>query len=68
MPAGAEQGERAVNKQDFTTSFSVDQTRTEAFDAINNVRRCWSEELEGAPENSAMSLRFITNDVHRSVN
>jgi hypothetical protein len=47
MPAGAEQGERAVNKQDFTTSFSVDQTRREAFDTINNVRGWWSEELEG---------------------
>ena len=33
--------------QNYTTSFTVDQTPEEAFAAINNVRGWWSQAIEG---------------------
>ena len=39
-----------MNKQDFTAAISVEKTPEEAFDAINNVRGWWSENIEGGTE------------------
>jgi len=39
-----------MNNQSFTTTISVDQTPKEAFDAINNARGWWSEEIEGSTD------------------
>jgi hypothetical protein len=36
-----------MNIPDFNTRFSVDQTPEEVFNAINNVRGWWSENIEG---------------------
>jgi hypothetical protein len=57
-------GGEIVNDQNFTTTFSVDQTRREVFDAIVNVRGWWSEEIEGGTDklNDEFSYRF--RDVH----
>jgi predicted dithiol-disulfide oxidoreductase (DUF899 family) len=39
-----------MNTKDFTTTILVDKTPQEAFNAINNVRGWWSEEIEGSTD------------------
>jgi len=51
---------------DFTTTLLVDQTPTEAFNAVNNVRGWWSEEIEGSTEKLNDEFKYHYEDVHRS--
>lgn len=50
---------------DFTTTILVDQTPEQAFDAINNVRGWWSEEIEGGTEKLNDEFTYHYEDVHR---
>src|SRR5262249_34506465 len=54
-----------MKDQDFTTSFSVDQTPEEAFDAINNPRGWWSEEIEGNTDQLDSEFTYHYKDAHR---
>lgn len=55
-----------MNEQNFTTTFTVDQTPEEAFAAINNVRGWWSEGIEGSTDRLGDEFTFQHKDVHQS--
>ena len=51
--------------QDFTTTILVDQTPAAAFNAINNPRKWWSEEIEGGTEKLNDVFDYHFEDIHR---
>ena len=54
-----------MNNQDFITAISVDQTPEAVFNAINNVRGWWSEEIEGNTDKLGDEFTYHYKDVHR---
>jgi len=55
-----------MNNQNFTTSILVDQTPEEVFNAVNNVRGWWSEDIEGNTEKLNDEFLYHYKDVHIS--
>ena len=55
-----------MKNNDFTTAILLDQSPEEVFNAINNVRGWWSEEIEG--NTSMLNAEFLYHykDVHIS--
>ncbi len=51
--------------KNYTTTFLVDQSAKEVFDAINNVRGWWSEEIEGTTNQLDAEWNYHYQDVHR---
>ena len=58
------EGDFIMNDQNFATAFSVYQTPSEAFAAINNVREWWSEEIEGSTDKLGDEFTYRYKDVH----
>lgn len=54
-----------MENQDFTTTILVDQTPQEAFNAINNVRGWWSENIDGKTDQLNSEFAYQYKDVHR---
>ena len=54
-----------MKTQDFTTTLLVEQTPGEVFNAINNVRGWWSEEVEGTTDALHGEFDYHYKDVHR---
>ena len=54
-----------MNNQNYSTSFSVDQTPQEVFAAINNVRGWWSELIEGDTDRPGAVVYYHHKDLHR---
>jgi len=53
-----------MNTTDFTTTLLVDQTPKEAFDAINNPRGWWSENIEGGTDKLNDVYDYHYKDIH----
>ena len=53
-----------MKTQDFTSTFQVDQTPKEVFNAVNNVRGWWSEEIEGGTSKPNDEFTYHYKDVH----
>jgi hypothetical protein len=54
-----------MTTSDFTTTILVDQTPKEAFNAINNPRGWWSEEIEGSTDKLNDEFKYHFEDIHR---
>ena len=53
-----------MQNQDFRTTFLVDQTPQEVFNAITNPRAWWSQEIEGKTTNIDDVFNYRYEDVH----
>lgn len=55
-----------MNDQNFSTTISMNKTTGEVFNAVNNVTKWWTENLEGSSHklNDEFEVRF--GDVHYS--
>jgi hypothetical protein len=49
----------------FTAAFSVDQIPQEVFQAINNVRGWWSEDIDGRTDRVGGEFTYRYQDAHR---
>lgn len=57
---------RQMSDQNYTTSFTVDQSPEEVFAAVNNVRAWWSEDIEGSTDKPGTEFEIHFGDVHHS--
>jgi hypothetical protein len=55
-----------MTTDDFTTTLLLDATPNQVFDAINDVRGWWSEDVEGATDKRGATFEFRYKTMHRS--
>ncbi|MES2375688.1 MAG: SRPBCC domain-containing protein [Bacteroidota bacterium] len=54
-----------METQNFNTTFSVDQTPDEVFNAITNVRGWWSERIDGGTSQLNDEFTYQRWDIHK---
>ena len=50
----------------LTTTYSVDKTPKEVFEAVNNVRGWWSGDITGSTDKLGAEFTYRYKDFHRS--
>jgi hypothetical protein len=55
-----------MSDQNYTRSFTVEQSPEAVFAAINNPRGWWSEAIEGRTDTLGAEFRYHYKDVHRA--
>jgi len=53
-----------MENQDYTSTIMVDKTPTEAFNAIQNFRAWWSEDIEGDTDKLGETFFYHYQDLH----
>ncbi len=53
-----------MKNENYTTTFSVDKIPEEVFNAVNNVRGWWSEQIEGCTYRLNDEFIYRYKDVH----
>src|SRR5262249_22101303 len=56
----------SMSDQNYTTSFTVDQSPEEGFAAINNVRGWWSGEIDGHTDKLGAEFKDRYKDLHKT--
>ncbi|WP_214324901.1 SRPBCC family protein [Nonomuraea sediminis] len=56
---------QVAQQQHFTTTFSVDRTPQETFEAITDVHGWWSQEVEGVTDQVGGEFDYHFKDIHR---
>jgi hypothetical protein len=64
MPKILSKGKEEMKEKSLTHSFTVDRSPMEAYNAINNVRRWWSGEIEGDTEKLGDVWIYRYKDFH----
>ncbi|MBI1769590.1 MAG: SRPBCC domain-containing protein [Bacteroidetes bacterium] len=54
-----------MQNENYTTIVLVDQSPKEVFNAINNVRGWWSEEIDGSTDKLNSQFNYHFEDLHR---
>ena len=54
-----------MTEQNYTTSFTVDQTPEEVFAALANPRAWWSEDIDGETDKLGAIFYYHFKDIHR---
>src|SRR6202035_2947824 len=58
--------EQTMKTEDYSTSFTVDQSREEVFDSITNVRGWWPEEIDGSTDKLGAEFKCHYKDIHQA--
>jgi hypothetical protein len=54
-----------MKDQNYSVTLSLEQTPKKVFDAVNDVRGWWSEEIEGGTEKLCDEFTYHYEDTHR---